>query len=334
MRLQSQNLLKVATLALSFVFVTSGCQKSGDLIYSQRPIPERSFKEKVVSLNIKAINTNPEVDVIWVIDNSFSMDPYQRAVIANTSAFISNFTANNQLLWKMGLVSTSVDELPYVGFNPQSALDWKSADPVGVFQKAVGRLGVNGDSQERMFEPVLKAIALNNFIRPNAYLAVLVVTDEEEQSESVSPTEFVSQLIQMKGGDSSKVLTYGIFQDFENCGNSGFRYTGSRYEAFMQASSGTLMHLCDPNFGANLAKLGQNLVSRVPVGKPTIPLDVRPKVGSIKITYNGVELKPGTLATGGIWLYDAQYNIIVFHNAAWATNGFDVVLSYEEDNGS
>src|SRR5687768_4795521 len=47
------------------------------------------------------------VDILWVIDNSGSMGDKQIAVSMNASTFMSNFVTKTNLVWKMGLLSTT-----------------------------------------------------------------------------------------------------------------------------------------------------------------------------------------------------------------------------------
>jgi hypothetical protein len=209
------------------------------------------------------------VDILWVIDNSGSMSPHQMNVIRNTESFMNVFTAQTQRQWKMGLVSTSKSEGPYIGFTPQTLLNYKSPNPIELFQNAVGKLGTYGEDVETSFQPTLDVLkAYPGFLDPKSPLALIIVTDEEEQSVEgpmglpLSVRKFVDELIRIKGGKASKVITYGVFQTVEKCG-SGILYQTSRYSQFMKLSGGKDFSLCDPDFGSVLANMASDLVERV-----------------------------------------------------------------------
>jgi hypothetical protein len=258
----------------------------------------------------------PEVDVLWIIDNSGSMNPHQQRVIANTQVFMQNFTSQTRLKWKMGLISTSQFEPPYLGFAAGDELDYKTVNPVLKFQTAVGRLGTQGDDAERVYTPILSHLKANpTFLNPKAYLALVIVTDEEEQSTEpplnlpMSGQKFITELAKLKNGDKDKIVSFGVFQTAEKCG-SGFLYATSRYRGLIQGTNGKTYSLCDPQFGQVLSNMGADLIKTLTTMHPIITLDQRPIPWTIKVTYKGRELKFGFKEDGGEWIYDPISNTI------------------------
>jgi hypothetical protein len=286
------------------------------------PVPKKYSK----NLEFKVAhtqNTIPKVDILWIIDNSGSMGDEQQNVIANTSHFMNTFTSQTQLQWKMGLLSTTVtdpmsgaDVDPYVGFTPETQLDYLTPNPVPIFQNAVGRLGTGGSGSEQTFNPVLKNLRrFPSFLTPGAYLALIIVTDEEEHSPGISPTSFVTQLTALKGGDKSKIVVYGVFATAFDC-PQGFNYTFSRYWDLMRQVTSTKYPLCNPQFGQLLTSIGEDLITRMSTLDPVLLLEARPIPSSIRLTYKGKLLKPGFKEDGGVWIYDPVYNVIRITNMA------------------
>jgi hypothetical protein len=252
-----------------------------------------------------------DVDIVWVIDNSSSMGDVQQKVIQNTDAFIKSFVTDSRLHWKMGLISTSVDDQPYVGFGPSDALDWKTADAVTKFQSAVGRLGVGGDGTEKTFDPFVKQINSHpDFLRPNAFLALIMVTDVSEQSYTYNPTSFLTYLTGLKGGHKEKILTYGVIPaDGSTCGEDyGAPIYG--YPDLITATNGKRYDLCAADFGPGLAALGADLVNHLTVLNPIIAVEQAIDLKSLVIRHKGVVLKQGFLSEGGQWIYDVETNTI------------------------
>ncbi|MEQ1877537.1 MAG: vWA domain-containing protein [Bdellovibrionia bacterium] len=287
------------------------------------PVPKKYSK----TLEFKLANTTvtiPAVDIIWVIDNSGSMGDEQQDVIDNTSRFMSTFTANTQLKWKMGLLSTDEAQDQFVGFTPETALDSTTPNPVPIFQNAVARLGTGGSNIEHMFIPVLNNLRkYPDFLTPNAYLAIIVVTDEDEGGErpgGVTASSFVTQLTALKGGDKSKIVSYGVFETTLDC-LSGFNYTFSRYWDFMRRVTSTKYPLCDPNFGQLLTSIGEDLISRISTIDPVILLDAKPIPSTIRLTYKGNVLRSGFKEEGGVWIYDPVYNVIRITNVSILDSG-------------
>jgi len=273
----------------------------------------KPFVSTVYKLEQSSFETRgSEVDIVWIIDNSGSMDKYQQQVIKNTSEFIQNFTADSRLHWKMGLISTDVSQVPYVGFTEADKLDWNTADATTKFQAAVGRLGTGGSIDEQSFAPFAKHItAFPNFLRPNAHLAIIMVSDEPEFSSNYTAQSFYSFLTGLKGENASKVLTYGVFPLPTATGSCGYSYRpGDKYYDFMEISHGKAFDLCAANFGPNLAAMGEDLVNHLTVLNPVIPVEHAADLKTISVSHKGKVLKQGFLAEGGQWIYDIATNTI------------------------
>jgi hypothetical protein len=336
MRMISHAKLSFLSVVALMGFFAMGCQKSKDPMLFVKPETVPSHYKKVHDIRETAtVNYGSALDILWVIDNSGSMGPHQQNVINNAALFMQSFSAASALDWKIGLISTDQFEAPYVGFTPNNELNSKTSSPVQLFQNAVQQLGLNGDTEEKTFSPILNAInSYPNFVRSDAYLAIIIVTDEEEQSP-IMPADFLNKMVAMKGGNAKKILTYGVFGSNENCSsNGGFYYANSRYQDFMNISGGATFNLCAPDFGNMLAAIGANLISKVTYYAPTILLQARPQPNTIEVVYQGKVLPGGLKSTGGMWIYNPMDNAIVFHDTSFIANGInDVTVTFDVDKG-
>ncbi len=310
----------------------SGCYEEGYLFEQvQKP-----SKKSDVSHKLKQLQGNSLVDILWVIDNSGSMMPHQQNVIRNTQVFMNQFVQGGNLLnWKMGLISTDRSEQPYVGFRPGPDLTSQTPDATLVFQRAVGRLGTSGSATEEGFEPMLNTLQTHpDFMRPRATLAVIFVTDAQEQGNQ-SVAGVLAELGKMK--PLAEVVSYGIFwTGDQGCGsNSGeddWNLRGSRYGEFIDKTKGKSYALCTNNFGANLADLGKDLVSRIT--SPKLYLDSVPRSSTLKVYYKGRLIPGGLPGSGGFWYFDTKLNAIIFHDLSFAPGDDESVrVVYDEDNG-
>ncbi len=279
---------------------------------------------------LKELQGETKVDILWVIDNSGSMGSYQQDLIRNAGIFINTFVAKGGLEWKMGIVSTSLNENPYIGFTPTTLLTYMSADPIRDFQRAVSRLGINGDVTEQTLAPIRKHLTTYpDFIRKQATLAVIMLTDAEEQSRI--PAKDILTFLEKTKGDIKKVVNYGVFaaQDFGCQMTDGFwNYVGSPYEALIKATGGKHYKLCNNDFGKDLADLGSHLVERIK--RPFIQLPDRPQIDTLRVTYVGKDLPGGPEESGGFWVYDFDMNRVVFHNLDFAPGDDEQVsVAYE-----
>ncbi|MEQ1876786.1 MAG: hypothetical protein ABL958_09070 [Bdellovibrionia bacterium] len=334
-------IFRLKTVAM--ILVLSACHNTGFLqvvkdsnstqsIATPKPGPPPLHGSKTYDLISDVVGeTTSPVDILWVIDNSNSMADKQYAVSSNAAVFMDTFTKSAKVKWKMGLLSTTPSDNPYVGFTPTTQLNNTTLNPVRVFQDAVDSLGVYGADNEESFGPILKYLRkYPGFLTPDAYLALIFVTDEEELTwetnwDLLPVDKFIEQSTALKGGDRSKILTYGVFASKENCYNGNFWYRGSRWNDYMYKTAGKLYSTCDPDFGKVLAGLGDDLVKSITAPHPTILIDVEAIPSSIKVFYAGRQLKPGFKNEGGEWIYDSKYHVIEITDRSILTNAYKTI---------
>jgi len=291
----------------------------------------------VMNYPVKAIErTNAQVDILWVIDNSYSMQNIQNNVITNTGIFMQEFDKKGGIDWKMGLISTDIDETAYLGLNTRSGFNHRSGSRVTTFTDAVRRLGLNGDTTERTFAPIMRHIGPSNlFIRENAMFVIINVTDAYEQSSNVSADRFKDFLANTKGGDLAKVKFYGVYSAPDigcRTGDTNWNYNSSKYKEVIDATGGTHFPACSSDFGQRLTRIAKEIISYLQSSK--ITLDKRPKPWTISISYKGKVLPGGPQDQGGMWYYDFNDNAIVFYNLDFAPGTEEIVdITFDEDDG-
>lgn len=304
-----------------------------DFLYFEEPrLPGQRIQK---AHNLADLQSDSDVDILWIIDNSGSMDYYQKEVIRNTQVFMQEFTKNTLLSWKMGLVSTDESQAAFLGSQMYPAVDSLMPNPVTAFQSAVGRLGTWGSGTEKAFGPIMKFVKENpGFHRKGNYFAMIIVTDAPEQGYE-SATELLT-FLKTQVEPLKRVVTYGVFSPTDmNCVTSddAWAYKGSKYEELILATRGKAYRLCDPNFGMNLADMGKDLVSRVT--NPRIYLSGRPIPESIQVLHHGVALPGGSKEDGGFWTYDYEVNAVTFHDLSFAPNDQESVeVIFQEDTGA
>src|SRR5919106_2762138 len=131
------------------------------------------------------------VDVLWVVDNSESMEGEQQNLARNFQSFIELFV-RGAIDYRIAVTTTDIftHEGRFVG-NP-AILSPQTGNVITAFQNNI-RVGISGSA----FEAGLDAaeLALNNrkrlnaltlqapeFLRPEAYLYLIFVSDEEDNS--------------------------------------------------------------------------------------------------------------------------------------------------------
>lgn len=283
---------------------------------------------------IKLLRGYRQLDILWVIDNSGSMGDDQKNVIKNTDRFIGQFTRFTELDWKIGLISTDEENTPYLGFSPAPAFDRTVSDPIKLFQSAVRRLGTEGSGEEKIFTPVMHTLTVHtDFLRKNAILALIIVTDAMEQSKGVDAPKFLKFLTRLKGG-SKKILVYGVLGARDlGCHDNGeegtWNYAGSVYEKIITKTQSKVYPLCNEHFGDQLANISKDLVKRVKILR--VPLKTKPVPSSVKVTYLEQDLPVGSRKSGGLWVYESLENSVIFHDLNFAPKeNAEVRVTYEE----
>jgi hypothetical protein len=153
------------------------------------------------------------IDVLWVIDNSASMAPHQQVLAESLTRFMELFS-RGLVDYRIAVTTTDVftEKGAFVGYPP--IVHPGLPDPVAAFQRNV-RVGTGGIGHEQAFEAARLAIDREKarsaqvlveralcashcasqscrdeclerhrpeFMRPEAHLSLVFVSDEEEQS--------------------------------------------------------------------------------------------------------------------------------------------------------
>lgn len=328
-------LIKIFTLVILLV----SCDKNANYAYHDNP-PEQKYSVK--KYPIKQIQNDTKVDILWVVDNSLSMEPIQQNIVNNAKIFMQEFLGHKYLNWKMGVISTSDDEDPYLGF--KTVFDHSSTDKVATFQTAINALGVRGRADEHIFFNTLRMFKdFNHFFRRKSNVAIIMVSDEKEHSESDHGVNYSARntLDQIKGYVSAnrKLRFYGALQatDLKNCPTRSSwdygPYKGSPYQEIINSTGGMIVSACVADFGEKLAKIGKDIVKLIE--SPKVLLSERPLVDSIQVYYRDRLLVGGDRESGGLWYYDYYYNSINFYDLSFSTDfdNDDIKIEFDIDDG-
>ncbi len=309
-------MIKLLT-SISLLLLIQACNKNSDYVYYDNPPRLESRDDRI---QVRDLLSNAKIDILWVVDNSGSMATIQDNIITNADLFMQNFIKNNFMKWKMGVISTDRAEVPYVGFSNVLGNKTPPSQAIELFTNAISGLGIDGSPYELVFYNVMRMITdpqYTTFFRPDAHLAIIMVTDEEEQSEgeygsAYNAASVLNGLTAYKDAGSI-IRFYGAFDfgDLKNCQYNRAEYANSPFEKIINLSGGKYMSACTPDFGKNLASIGKDILSMVDT--PSITLKDRPKIETIEVYYNDILLPSGKEGVG-YWYYSEYYNTINFYN--------------------
>ena len=264
-----------------------------------------------------------DVDVLWVIDTSGSMDKHQNLLADQVGLFVNalNDTGLNYHIAVTTMdMSATGEKGKFIG--TPAILTPATANLTSVLSQRL-RIGGQGSPVERGLEGMKASLSaplstsLNkDFLRPNALLTVIFLSNEDDQSTPDNYQQFLDQLRPpLASGERSWVAEFiGVTATDPSCKTSqwqqaGYSEVGTKYAALADTSGGTSESICN----ADLATALTNVKARVLEVITEWRLDRVPKVESIKIVVDGVAVLQNS--TNG-WTYSSTTNSVRFHGTS------------------
>lgn len=288
---------------------------------------------------------NNEVDILWVVDNSCSMEEEQATLAAGFQSFVGQMEASGTD-FQMGVISTSFDyDDPTRGVLTGDPPYLTNADDyVAEFVARSTGLGIAGSDKEKGLEAAAYALspamtfggANDGFVRGSAALLVVFVSDEEDcsdrgalglaeadqcylQKEKLVPVyEFVQELRDLKGDD--ELVQVGSIVGVKNaaCDDA---YPGSRYIDLTKLMGGLVQDICLADWSDTLTELGLNATGV----RTSFQTSYVAKDGTLVVHVDGEEL-PQDPVNG--WTYDPTTCYLTFGRNAVPGRGAELAAEY------
>ncbi|ASD63406.1 hypothetical protein [Bdellovibrio bacteriovorus] len=329
--------IKALSLLMAFAMV-SGCGNESTKLIPKAKINKEEVSEKPADFAI----FNPKVDILFVIDNSASMDDAQSNLSRNAAAFADGISKVSILDYHIGVLTTDMacrysnkpDACGKLVGTP-SFVQNSTPNLVSILSSKM-MVGLDGDVSEMMFSPVVAALSppldvgVNaGFYRQDAFLAVIFITDAKEQS-TLSPKDF-QQFLNTKKGDPNKVLAYGVINKLaeEDICPSSESLDGKLEEFLGSVVNGdkaqtNVLSLCAPDFGVKLAEFARDIVRRT---AGSVKLSRTPNEKTIVVKY-GTQVIPNSVTEG--WVYEpATRSILLAEGIKWDYQGPGVGLTID-----
>ncbi len=359
------SLSKTIIGGLCLSFLQLGCEKGAD-----------SFSTLAASdnFNQSAALVNNKIDILWVVDNSGSMDSLQTNLVNNFTSFVSSFQAkgfdfqiavttsdaylagpnfkndNGRSMLKDGGLINGVSK--HSGY---PIITNATPDIPGTFLiNAVQGSGGSGD--ERAFSSIVET--LNNpsnskFHRPGAFLAVIVLSDEDDFSDKIGVAKVSSR--PEGGGSDHDYANAGLMTSDELLGFldtltsskpesrtynvsaisvidsacytnhvkvSTSSVLGTRYKDLVNKANGILGSVCDASYASSLNFIQQRIVELA----TQFRLSRLPVADSIKVFSNGVAVAKDS--QNG-WSYDSNANAVIFHGTSVPSASSSIKINFD-----
>jgi hypothetical protein len=291
-----------------------------------------------------------QVDILWVIDDSTSMTEEQNTLVGGFASFASQIetSATN---FHLGVITTSFDYLDperasLVGDPPFLTPD---DDYEALFpQRAL--VGVGGEDKEKGLEAAAWALqpTLNlpgapneGFVRKDAQLLVVIVSDEEDCSDNgalegqppeacyqkvdeLPPVEtYVTQLRGLKSDQGAVQLAAIVGTPRSGCPD---QYPGARYIAAAGMTGGLVGDICQSDWSTMLGDLGLNATgirTRFQTTEAAKPETIEVWVDEVPVATDPIDG----------WTYDESTWYLEFHGAGIPARGSEITAKYTVQPG-
>ena len=284
---------------------------------------------------------HPQADILFVVDDSCSMVQEQMSIAANFAAF-AQFAVTLDVDYRIGVTTTDLDEgsapargrlVPLGASRAQRLVSPRSTpSPAARFATNVN-VGLDPSTfTERGFEAAYRAlssplVAGHNagFLRRDAYLAVIFVSDEDDQSSRSQGfyTDFFASL----KGEQSLFTASAIVGDLpDGCvSGAGMADPGTRYSEIVEATGGVFESICTGDWAATLERLSYaafGLRRRFELSQPAVP-------ATITVAVDGVALPAVDAAGAVVWTFDSAGNAVVFAQGSTPTATAQIIARYQ-----
>ncbi|HEY3451142.1 MAG TPA: choice-of-anchor D domain-containing protein [Myxococcales bacterium] len=302
-------------------------------------------------------NTEPKTDVLFVVDNSGSMSDKQAFLGSNARAFIqqANLTNNDYQVaviameWS-GTADTgfpkkadSASAFPGSNINPgeffgnPKIVKRADADPAGELEKNIKIGNCCADAKESGLEAA--KVALTNpligdptkpnstFVREDAKLAIIALSDEEDQGASQNVQYYIDLFQNLKGVHNTSMFAFhaiaGDTPDGCSATVSGVSISaaaGQRYKEATTLGNGIFKSICTTDWGTIAKDIGLDAFT----ARLQYTLTRACDVATLKVKVNGTQQSAGV-----DYDYDSPSNSIVFKNTSSPPPGATITAEYD-----
>ena len=288
------------------------------------------------------------VDVLWVVDNSHSMEDEQEKIADRFEDFIWGLN-DVGVDWHMGVISTDLDDVEQAGIlrGEPAVLTVDTPDYQALFNERV-QLGTEGSDKEKGIDAAYKALSFplivnvdanDGFRRPGAMLMINYFSDENDcsdrgglsgmeggqacygQSNKLAPVaELIRDYRTLVDGDERLIVSAIVGPSIaEGCTGSK---PGTRYQTMAKAFGGVQGDICDTDFSSIMAELGLQAGGM----SASFILEHFAVLESIEVWIDDETLGPDP---DDGWTYDEAYHVIHFHGAGIPPRGSRIQVRYE-----
>ena len=252
--------------------------------------------------------TSIYVDIVWIIDNSGSMNSFQNQLSTNFSNFMTLFLSYSPD-FQMAFITT--DNPSFVGSTHFTQHD---INVISDAANLIDSIGTGGSANEKGLEMLYQTLSNNrSWFRQGASLIAIILSDEQDWSAN-SPQYYATEIDFYYPQGS--FLPFAIIGDVPSGCNGA--WPGWGYYELVNHYGSAWWSICDADWGTQMEDIALAVINSAAYG-----LDhPSPKQDSIRVFVNGQELLAG-------WTYNVAGNSVSFDWGRMPDPGDTVEVSYE-----
>jgi hypothetical protein len=317
-------------------------------------------------------NDRPKVDVLWVIDNSGSMGWVHDELADNLGPFLS-FADANRIDYNIAVTTTGLAPggsgclggvqggengrfFPVDNSRPRILRpDTPDLEQNWRLNVTVGTCGGTGQHEEQVFEAAYRALSTPlvdhcddprptspepndgncGFLRPDAHLSIIGVTDEAEHSPQ-TVNFYYNAYMSIKGYKNRHLFNFHGIAGDEFIGCSNAEPCDRVAEMVRKTEGGVFQSICAPNWEEALRKMSAKAfgfktcfkLSGEPADKNANG-HISDTEGEIFVKMNGRDLSSRGAQNQVIWSYDGRDNSLCFEPLTVPEPGAVLEVDYQ-----
>jgi len=253
-------------------------------------------------------DATPRVDLLWMMDNTSSMEIEQAHLIDNIETFIDKLDAYN-VSWHIGVITPDGDGIlegnPWV-LTLQNASSEVLANTLDVGLEGTLPQSGLGAIVSALTDPV--ALTANTgFRRENAALHVVAYSDGDDQSDALLGPDPIATTVQVLREEASRtgfpaVLSAIVGPSPAGCiSPSGGATAGDRYLEVADQLGGSAYSICYPNL-VGLAEVATDVSISL---SDRFTLQGGPLPGTVRVAIDGIRIDEGWTIDGDAILFSS-----------------------------
>jgi hypothetical protein len=283
--------------------------------------------------DLAAATYNNKVDVVFIVDDSESMKYPQQSLMNAIPTMVSKLTSS-KLDLRIGVISTSMGGSGYTGGkligNPKY-LTLGTPNVASVLQQRLN-LGTAGRAREAGMESLFSMLQIDGgmFLREDAYLAIIEITNEDDNSGLGTVDEYIAEIDSFKKpwADGRRSWMLNLIATLDTSSicptNPDQNYTEKAVNLMdmVTKTGGQMESVCS----TDLTGAVSNIRARIVQVLSEFRLTKVPNVSTIKVYMNGA-LVPHSNVNG--WDYIPSINTVRFYGSYLPAADAKITINFD-----